>query len=90
MEDLLVLCENEHELLKPKKGLCSVPQMEGSTLNEWVINLRALEENADDCSEPRKVVILGIQWNVDFDNFQLCWASYKYSRIYKPRGQFYL
>ena len=72
MDDLLVSCENEQELMGIKDGLSSVLQRGGFTLTKWVNNARPQEEVAKEDTELRQVTILRIQWNVEVDNLQLC------------------
>ena len=72
MEDLLVSCENEQELMGINDGLSSVLQRGDFTLTKWVNNARPQEEVAKEDTELRQVIIFGIQWNVGVDKLQLC------------------
>ena len=72
MDDLLVSCENEQELMGIKDGLSSVLQEGLFTLTKRVINARTQEEVAKEDTEPRQVIILRIQWNVEVNKLQLC------------------
>ena len=72
MDDLLVSCKNEQELMGIKDGLSAVLQRGGFTLTKWVNKARPQEEVAKEDTEPRQVIILGIQWNVEVDKLQLC------------------
>ena len=72
MDNLLVSCENEQELMEIKDGLSSVLQRGDFTLTKWVNNARPQEEVAKEDTELRQVIILGIQWNVGVDKLQLC------------------
>ena len=72
MDDLLVSCKIEQELMGIKDGLSSVLQRGGFNLTKWVNNVRPQEEVAKEDTEPRQVIVLGIQWNVEVDKLQLC------------------